>query len=81
MLEHQCGVQKGEEVNASASSIPTSPNKGTYNLSGNNLKYIPGLSVPQQPMFIASILSALKLVSFKNKSVPINFKYSYFNRF
>ena len=63
MLEHQCGVQKGEDVNMSNTSTMTSPSRTTYNLSGNNLKYTKELTIPQQPMFIASILSALKLVN------------------
>ncbi|XP_031783167.1 protein dopey-1 homolog isoform X3 [Nasonia vitripennis] len=60
MLEHQCGAQKGEEVVAT-SSTPTSPSRNAHNLSGNTLKYVAGAPIPQQPMFLASILSALKL--------------------
>lgn len=61
MLEHQCGAQKNEEAGASAST-PTSPSRIAHNLSGNTLKYVPGAPIAQQPMFLASILSALKLV-------------------
>ncbi|XP_024938328.1 protein dopey-1 homolog isoform X2 [Cephus cinctus] len=61
MLEHQCGAQKGDEVGPPTPSSPTTPTKGAPNLIGNSLKYIPGASIPQQPMFLASILSALQL--------------------
>ncbi|XP_011499422.1 PREDICTED: protein dopey-1 homolog [Ceratosolen solmsi marchali] len=60
MLEHQCGAQKGEDVGAAAPS-PTTPSRAIDNLSGNTLKYIAGAPIPQQSMFLASILSALKL--------------------
>lgn len=60
MLEHQCGAQKGEEPTI-VSSNSTSPLRNNYNLSGNALKYVPGAPITQQPIFIASILSALKL--------------------
>ena len=60
MLEHQCGAQKGEEVGATPTT-PASPSKNAHSLSGNTLKYIAGAPIPQQPMFLASILSALKL--------------------
>ncbi|XP_032664309.1 protein dopey-1 homolog isoform X1 [Odontomachus brunneus] len=61
MLEHQCSSQKGEEINPTMSSIPSSPTRALPNLIGNSLKYIPGAAIPQQPMFLASILSALQL--------------------
>jgi hypothetical protein len=64
MLEHQCGAQKGEDVAVTAST-PTTPSRTADNLSGNTLKYIAGAPIPQQPMLLASILSALKLVSYK----------------
>jgi len=62
MLEHQCNNQKGEETNPTTSSIPNSPTRIIPNLIGNSLKYIPGAAISQQPMFLASILSALQLV-------------------
>ncbi|EFN67195.1 Protein dopey-1-like protein, partial [Camponotus floridanus] len=61
MLEHQCSSQKGEEINPTTSSIPSSPTRTSPSLIGNNLKYISGAAIPQQPMFLASILSALQL--------------------
>ncbi|XP_018302265.1 LOW QUALITY PROTEIN: protein dopey-1 homolog [Mycetomoellerius zeteki] len=62
MLEHQCCSQKGEEINSTTSPIPSSPTRAS-NLIGNNLtlKYVSGAAIPQQPMFLASILSALQL--------------------
>ena len=65
MLEHQCGNQKSEDTQISQAS-PTTPSGITQSLSNNSLKYIPGAPIPQQPMFVASILSALKLVSLKH---------------
>lgn len=65
MLEHQIGAQKGEEIGSS--NLPTtlsSPSRVPHNLTGNTLKYVTGSPIPQQPMFLASIISALKLVSF-----------------
>ncbi|XP_020283145.1 protein dopey-1 homolog isoform X2 [Pseudomyrmex gracilis] len=61
MLEHQCSSQKGEEVNPTTSFIPSSPTRNSSNLIGNSLKYLPGVAIPQQPMFLASILTALQL--------------------
>ncbi|XP_050446319.1 protein dopey-1 homolog isoform X1 [Cataglyphis hispanica] len=61
MLEHQCSSQKGEEINPTTSSIPSSPTRTLPNLIGNSLKYVSGAAIPQQPMFLASILSALQL--------------------
>ncbi|XP_046605599.1 protein dopey-1 homolog isoform X1 [Neodiprion virginianus] len=60
MLEHQCGVQKGEEVTPTQPT-PSTPTRNAPNLTGSALKYIPGAPLPQQPMFLASILSALQL--------------------
>lgn len=62
MLEHQCATQKKEETNPVGTSIPGTPTKYIPTLSGNNLKYLVGASIPQQPMFLASIISALQLV-------------------
>lgn len=62
MLEHQIGAQKGEEIGSS--NLPTtlsSPSRVPHNLTGNTLKYVTGSPIPQQPMFLASIISALKL--------------------
>ncbi|XP_070151430.1 protein DOP1 homolog isoform X2 [Polyergus mexicanus] len=61
MLEHQCSSQKGEEINSTTSSMPSSPTRILPSLIGNSLKYISGAAIPQQPMFLASILSALQL--------------------
>ncbi|KAG7202175.1 hypothetical protein KM043_015855 [Ampulex compressa] len=60
MLEHQCSSQKGEEIGPTASA-PSTPTRTVPNFTGNSLKYIPGAPIPQQPMFLASILSALQL--------------------
>ncbi|KYN13865.1 Protein dopey-1 like protein [Trachymyrmex cornetzi] len=62
MLEHQCSSQKGEEINSATSPIPSSPTRAS-NLIGNSLtlKYVSGAAIPQQSMFLASILSALQL--------------------
>lgn len=72
MLEHQCSNQKGEEICPSNTTIPNTPTENIPNIMGNSLKYIPGASIPQQPMFLASILSALQLVN-------MNFKFHSFN--
>lgn len=61
MLEHQCGIQKGDEVGLPAPVTPTTPTKSAPSLAGNALKYLPNAPIPQQPMFLASILSALQL--------------------
>lgn len=63
MLEHQCGSQKGEEICPPTISTPSTPTRTVPNIMGNSLKYIPGAAIPQQPMFLASILSALQLVN------------------
>lgn len=62
MLEHQCAVQKGEDVASATPTEPLTPSRLPHNINASNLKYVPGLPIPQQPMFLASILSALKLV-------------------
>ncbi|XP_012276640.1 protein dopey-1 homolog isoform X2 [Orussus abietinus] len=61
MLEHQCGIQKGDEVALVTQQTPPTPTKSPPNLTGNTLKYVAGAPIPQQPMFLASILSALQL--------------------
>ncbi|KAK9297047.1 hypothetical protein QLX08_009141 [Tetragonisca angustula] len=61
MLEHQCSNQKGEEICPPIIPTPSTPIKTIPNITGNSLKYLPGASIPQQPMFLASILSALQL--------------------
>lgn len=85
MLEHQCSNQKGEEISSTTSSIPLSSPIRASNLIGNSLKYVSGAAIPQQPMFLASILSALQLVcnlfqynilSDRFKSIRIFFKQS-----
>ncbi|XP_076277872.1 protein DOP1 homolog isoform X2 [Lasioglossum baleicum] len=61
MLEHQCGSQKGEDICAATTSTPSTPTRTVPNIMGSSLKYVPGAPIPQQPMFLASILSALQL--------------------
>ncbi|CAK9831783.1 Protein dopey-1 homolog [Anthophora retusa] len=61
MLEHQCGNQKGEEICPPTTPTPSTPTRTVPSIMGNSLKYIPGAPIPQQPMFLASILSALQL--------------------
>ncbi|KOC60909.1 Protein dopey-1 like protein [Habropoda laboriosa] len=61
MLEHQCGNQKGEEICPPTTPTPSTPTRTVPSIMGNSLKYVPGVPIPQQPMFLASILSALKL--------------------
>ncbi|XP_076753567.1 protein DOP1 homolog isoform X2 [Xylocopa sonorina] len=61
MLEHQCSNQKGEEICPPTTATPGTPTKNIPNIMGNSLKYLPGALIPQQPMFLASILSALQL--------------------
>nr|XP_050849506.1 protein dopey-1 homolog isoform X2 [Vespula vulgaris] len=61
MLEHQCSIQKGEEIGVMTSSIPSTPTRSVSNLTANSLKYVPGIPIPQQSMFLNSILSALQL--------------------
>lgn len=58
MLEHQCSGAKVDESPQNQQSGAQIPS-----LSGSAMKYIPGNPIPQQPMFLASILSALQLVS------------------
>ncbi|XP_015109292.1 protein dopey-1 [Diachasma alloeum] len=60
MLEYQCTAQKGDDV-PQTPQAPCTPTKSAPNLSGSSLEYIPGAPIPQQPMFLASILSALQL--------------------
>ncbi|XP_011306689.1 protein dopey-1 homolog isoform X2 [Fopius arisanus] len=60
MLEYQCTAQKGDDV-PQTPQAPSTPTKSVPNLSGSSLEYIPGAPIPQQPMFLASILSALQL--------------------
>lgn len=64
MLEYQCGTQKGDETVASTTTppTPTTPTRSMTNLAGNSLEYVSATPIPQQPMFLASILSALQLV-------------------
>ncbi|XP_076619120.1 protein DOP1 homolog isoform X1 [Colletes latitarsis] len=61
MLEYQCGNQKGEEICPPTALTSNTPTKSIPNIMGSGLKYIPGAPIPQQPMFLASILSALQL--------------------
>ncbi|XP_033225159.1 protein dopey-1 homolog isoform X2 [Belonocnema kinseyi] len=61
MLEHQIGAQKGDDITSGAISTPNSPFRSGHNLTGNTLKYVTGAPIPQQPMFLASVISALKL--------------------
>ncbi|KAJ8674892.1 hypothetical protein QAD02_010678 [Eretmocerus hayati] len=58
MLEHQCGAQKNDETTP---STPVSPSQIAHSITSNTLKYVAGAPITQQPMFSASILSALKL--------------------
>ncbi|XP_063217046.1 protein dopey-1 homolog isoform X2 [Bacillus rossius redtenbacheri] len=62
MLEHQVNAQKGD-----ADAVPTGAGKETQAAAGAKspsssfqLKYVAGLPIPQQPMFLAAILSALR---------------------
>ncbi|KZC07062.1 Protein dopey-1 like protein [Dufourea novaeangliae] len=61
MLEHQCSSQKGEEICPPVAPTPSTPTRTVPNITGSSLKYVPGAPIPQQPMFLASILSALQL--------------------
>ncbi|KAK0181813.1 hypothetical protein PV327_000009 [Microctonus hyperodae] len=64
MLEYQCGVQKGDDTVPTVpiiQQIPTTPTENISNISGGNLEYISGAPIPNQPLFLASILSALQL--------------------
>ncbi|XP_043286527.1 protein dopey-1 homolog isoform X2 [Venturia canescens] len=63
MLEYQCGAQKGDETVPSTTTpaTPTTPTRSMTNLTGNSLEYVSAAPIPQQPMFLASILSALQL--------------------
>jgi hypothetical protein len=68
MLEHQVNCQKGD------GETPT-PNKEVVQtpslskLPANQLKYIAGHMIPQQPMFLAAILSALQQVCIEERKV------------
>jgi hypothetical protein len=61
MLEHQVNCQKGdgEPPTVSKDVVQTS---SMGKLSANHLKYIAGHVIPQQPMFLAAVLSALQQV-------------------
>ncbi|XP_034945114.1 protein dopey-1 homolog isoform X2 [Chelonus insularis] len=61
MLEYQCSTQRGEELPSSNTQTPSTPSRSLTNLAGSALEYIPGAPIPQQPIFLASILSALQL--------------------
>ncbi|KAF4532766.1 hypothetical protein B566_EDAN003546 [Ephemera danica] len=62
MLEEQASRQTRDAPESAAtsgggSSTPTSP----VTPSGQQLRYLPGCPVPQQPIFLAAVMSALKL--------------------
>jgi hypothetical protein len=61
MLEHQVNCQKGDGESPAVSKdvVHTS---SLSKLSANQLKYIAGHVIPQQPMFLAAVLSALQQV-------------------
>jgi hypothetical protein len=61
MLEHQVNCQKGDGESPAVSKdmVQTS---SLSKLSANQLKYIAGHVIPQQPMFLAAVLSALQQV-------------------
>jgi hypothetical protein len=61
MLEHQvnCQIGDGETSAVSREVVQTS---SLSKLPANQLKYIAGHVIPQQPMFLAAILSALQQV-------------------
>ncbi|KAK3917430.1 Protein dopey-1-like protein [Frankliniella fusca] len=74
ILEHQIEHQRGEvnvQQNLQTGSAPASLNSpgslngGDVSVSvsqkNSELKYLPGRPVPQQPMFVAAILSALRM--------------------
>nr|CAD7588637.1 unnamed protein product [Timema genevievae] len=55
MLEHQVNTQKGEDdTGPPVANTPAKP------ITGYHLKFNAGLNIPQQPMFLAAILSALR---------------------
>jgi hypothetical protein len=61
MLEHQVHCQKGDgEPPAVSKDVAQTSSLGK--LSANQLKYIAGHVIPQQPMFLAAVLSALRQV-------------------
>ncbi|XP_067010621.2 protein dopey-1 homolog [Anabrus simplex] len=49
MLEHQVNLQKGDD------------SKDSLKIPANQQKYVAGVAIPHQPMFLAAILTALKL--------------------
>jgi hypothetical protein len=61
MLEHQVNFQKGdgEPPTVSKDLVQTS---SLGKLSAKQLKYLAGHVIPQQPMFLAAVLSALQQV-------------------
>ncbi|KAJ9601413.1 hypothetical protein L9F63_000437, partial [Diploptera punctata] len=59
MLEHQVNCQKGDS-DTPASSKESTPVSTMSKISTNQLKYNAGHLIPQQPMFLSAILSALK---------------------
>lgn len=61
MLEHQVNCQKGDGETPTSSKETTQQNTSSLSRTpANQLKYIAGHMIPQQPMFLAAILSALQ---------------------
>jgi hypothetical protein len=61
MLEHQVILQKGDSETP-ISSKESTPVSTMSKMSTNQLKYNAGYLIPQQPMFLSAVLSALKQV-------------------
>jgi hypothetical protein len=61
MLEHQVNCQKGD-VEAPAVNREVVQILSLSKLPANQLKYIGGHVIAEQPMFLAAVLSALKQV-------------------
>jgi hypothetical protein len=61
MLEHQVNCQKGDgEPPTVSKDVAQTSSLGK--MSANHLKYIASHVIPQQPMFLAAVLSALQQV-------------------
>jgi hypothetical protein len=67
MLEEQALRQTRDTADSNASSTTGNTQANTPNSpadkSTHQLRYISGCPVPQQPVFLAAVMSALKLVS------------------
>lgn len=58
MLEHQVNLQKGDDA---TSPTTKEPKETSTPIKSPQQKYVANLAIPEQPMFLSGILSALKM--------------------